>query len=73
MTITLPCRRTVTSYVSWGEIFFFRSQSNPTIILKIFFENELVEAYMWHLHSIMSMFHTKIQEVERKEIQNWKF
>jgi hypothetical protein len=44
---------------------FFLFQSNPPIILKKFFENELTEAYLRYLHSIMSIFHTNIQEIER--------
>jgi hypothetical protein len=49
-----------------GMKYFFLSQSNPPIILKKFFENELAETYLWHLHSTISKFHTKIQEIERK-------
>jgi hypothetical protein len=52
---------------------FFLSQSNPPIILERFFENELAESYLWHLHSRISMLHTKIQETEGKEIQYWRF
>jgi hypothetical protein len=32
--------------------------------LKKLFENELVESYQGHLHSIVSVFHTNIQEIE---------
>jgi hypothetical protein len=45
---------------------FFLFQSNLPMILKKLFENELVEASMWRLHSVMSMFHTNIQETERE-------
>jgi hypothetical protein len=45
---------------------FFLSQSTQPIILKKFFQNELPVAYLWRLHSKMSMFHTNIQEIRRE-------
>jgi hypothetical protein len=63
MATTLPCRGTITAYVSCREISFL-SQSNPPIILKEFYTNELAEAYLWHLHSIMSVFNTNNQGAE---------
>ena len=44
---------------------FFLSQEHPPTIIKQFFENEMSEIYMWHLHTLMSVFHTHIQTVER--------
>jgi hypothetical protein len=34
--------------------------------LKKFFENELAEAYLWHFYSVISIFLTYIQEIERQ-------
>jgi hypothetical protein len=45
---------------------FFLSHFNSPIILEKFFEKELAEAYRWHLHFIMSMFYTNIQEIGRE-------
>ena len=44
---------------------FFLSQSKPPTIIKKFFENELSEIYLQHIQSLMSVFHSRIQEVER--------
>ena len=44
---------------------FFLSQEHPPTIIKQFFENEMSEIYLWHLHSLMSVFHTHIQIVEK--------
>lgn len=44
---------------------FFLSQEHSPTIIKQFFENEMSEMYLWHLHSLMSVFHTHIQTVER--------
>ena len=44
---------------------FFLSQEHPPTIIKQFFENEMSEIHLWHLHSLMSVFHTHIQTVER--------
>jgi hypothetical protein len=45
---------------------FFLFQSNPPINLKKLFENEFAEAYLWHLHSVMLMFHINTQGIEGK-------
>jgi hypothetical protein len=65
MATTLPCCGTITAYVSCCEPFLL-SHSNPPIILKKFFENELAEAYLLHLHSTMSMFHANIREIDKE-------
>ena len=36
------------------------------MLLVKFFENELSECYLLLLHSLMSIFHTKIEALERK-------
>ena len=44
---------------------YFLSQEHPPIVIKRFFENEMSELYLWHMHSLMSMFRGRIQVVER--------
>ena len=44
---------------------FFLSQEHPPTTIKQFFGNEISEIYIWHLHSLFSVFHTHIQAVER--------
>ena len=45
---------------------YFLSQEHPPIVIKRFFENEMSELYLWHMHSLMSVFHGRIQVVERE-------
>jgi hypothetical protein len=64
MATTLSCHGTIPEDTAQPAVKpFFLSQSNPPIILKKFFENELAEASLWHLHFIMSIVHTNIQEL----------
>ena len=44
---------------------YFLSQEHPPIVIKRFFENEMSELYLWHMHSLTSMFHRRIQVVEK--------
>ena len=44
---------------------YFLSQEHAAIVIKRFLENEMSELYCWHMHSLMSMFHGRIQVVER--------
>lgn len=46
---------------------YFLSVPNPPKLLITFFENGLSEAYLWHLHSLMTIFHSKILEIEKEE------
>ncbi|KAK1879484.1 Catalase isozyme 1 [Dissostichus eleginoides] len=46
---------------------FFLSQQKPPIVIKKFFENEFSEIYLWHMHSLMSAFHTHIQDLEKEK------
>ncbi|KAJ4920774.1 hypothetical protein JOQ06_022780 [Pogonophryne albipinna] len=39
----------------------------PPIVIKKFFENEFSEIYLWHMHSLMSAFHTHIQDMEKEK------
>ena len=43
---------------------FLLSQEHPPIIIKQLFENAISEIYFWHMHSLISIFHTHIQIVE---------
>ena len=45
---------------------YFLSQEHPPIAIKRFFENEISELYLWHMHSLMSVFYGRIQVVERE-------
>ncbi len=45
---------------------FFLSQQKPTIVIKKFFENDFSEIYLWHMHSLVSVFHTFIQQMEKE-------
>ncbi|XP_032991851.1 uncharacterized protein LOC117038958 [Lacerta agilis] len=45
---------------------FFLSQNKPPTVLQEFFEHELSEAYLLHLQSLMSMFHSYVLELERE-------
>ena len=46
---------------------YFLSQEHPPIVIKRFSENEMSELYLWHMHSLMSEFHGRIQVVEREK------
>nr|XP_033948870.1 zinc finger protein 583-like [Pseudochaenichthys georgianus] len=46
---------------------FFLSQQKPPIVIKKFFENEFSEIYLWHMHSLMSAFHTHTQDMEKEK------
>lgn len=43
----------------------FLSQQKPPIVIKKFFENDFSEIYLWHMLSLMSVFHTYIQQMEK--------
>lgn len=43
---------------------YFCSQPHPPKILLTFFENQLSKAYLWHVHSLMSVFQKNILEIE---------
>jgi hypothetical protein len=47
---------------------YFLSLDKPPVILKTFFENDLSEAYLWFLHSLMSVFHFKIEGAQKEMI-----
>jgi hypothetical protein len=45
---------------------FFLSQAKSPKLIKTFFENEMSEIYLWHMQSIMSIFQSHIQEIEKE-------
>ena len=45
---------------------FFLSQEQPPTVIRTFFENEMSEIYLWHMHSLMAVFHTHIETIEKK-------
>lgn len=45
---------------------FFLSQDKSPAVIRKFFENDLSELYLWHLHSVMSVFQSHIGEIERE-------
>ena len=45
---------------------YFLSQEHPPIVIKRFFENEMSELYLWHMRTLMPVFHGRIQVVERE-------
>ena len=46
--------------------YYCLSQEHLPISIKRFFENEMSELYLWQIHSLMSVFHGRIQVVERE-------
>uniref|UniRef100_A0A8B9KYY9 DUF4371 domain-containing protein n=1 Tax=Astyanax mexicanus TaxID=7994 RepID=A0A8B9KYY9_ASTMX len=46
---------------------FFLSQDRPPVQIKTFFEDEFSEIYLWQMHSLMSVFQSNIQEMERED------
>ena len=58
---------------------YFLSREHPPIVIKRFFENEMSKLYLWHMHSLMSVFHGRIQVVESENnsvaevLKNLKF
>ena len=45
--------------------YFLSQEKSPTVIRK-FFEDDLSEVYLWHVHSLMSVFHSHIAEIEHE-------
>lgn len=46
---------------------YFLSTHCVPITLKYFFENELSEVYLFIAHSLMSIFQTKIEDIEKEK------
>ncbi|XP_030049150.1 protein FAM200B-like [Microcaecilia unicolor] len=44
---------------------FFLSQEEPPAVIRNFFENDFSEIYLWHMHSLMNVFHSHIEKLER--------
>ena len=45
---------------------YFLSQEKPPAVIRNFFCNDLSEIYLWHMQSLMSVFHSHIEEIERE-------
>lgn len=43
---------------------YFNSIDSPPKLLENFFKEDINEAYLWFVHSLMSMFHNNIQNIE---------
>ncbi|KMQ89919.1 hypothetical protein RF55_10387 [Lasius niger] len=46
---------------------YFLSLENPPKVLKIFFENDFSEAFLFTIHSTMNIMHTNIETIERAD------
>jgi hypothetical protein len=46
---------------------FFLSIDEPPKVIKQFFENELSEVYLWHLHSFVCVFYDHVLEMEQSK------
>lgn len=46
---------------------YFLSLPSPPKMLKKFFSSSLSKAYLWHLHSLMSVFHENIKEIQKEK------
>ena len=46
---------------------YFLSIEKPPVALKKFFENEATELYLWHLHSLVCIFHETVAKIERSK------
>lgn len=44
---------------------YFLSENNPPFIIKSFFQNSFSEAYLYFVHSLMTVFHQNIERIER--------
>lgn len=46
---------------------YFLSIEKPPVALKKFFENEVTELYLWHLQSVVCIFHETVAKIERSK------
>lgn len=61
----LPCIHRFLEMYDALKSLFLSDESFPKVI-STFFEKEINEAYLWFLHSLMSLFDSKIKNVERE-------
>lgn len=47
--------------------YFLSVEGTPTVI-KRFFEDPFSEIYLWHIHSLMPLFQSKIQAIEKEDV-----
>jgi hypothetical protein len=48
------------------------SENQIPIAIKSFFENPLNESYLWFIHSLMYIFHSKIEIMEKENNSFWE-
>ena len=65
MAIVVSRHQPYVADVSSVEILLLSQEKTPAVIRK-FFEDDLSEVYLWHVHSLMSEFHSNIAEIERE-------
>ena len=46
---------------------YFLSIEKPPVALKKFFENGVTELYLWHLHSVVCIFHETVAKIDRSK------
>lgn len=46
---------------------YFLTTNKTPVIIKMFFENDVNEIYLWYLHSLMAIFHSRIASLEREK------
>jgi hAT family C-terminal dimerisation region len=65
MAVTVSWYPALAGDVSSIEDFFLSRDKPPTVIRNLF-ENDLSELYLWHMHSLMSVFQSHIKIIERE-------
>lgn len=46
---------------------YFQLQKYPPVLITSFFENPLNESYLWFVHSLMNVFHSTIEKIEKEK------
>lgn len=46
---------------------FFLSESRPPQLLITFFSSRVSKAYLWHMHSLMVVFHENLEKIQREK------
>lgn len=48
--------------------FLKKEKNNASRTLRVFFENDLNEGYLWAVHSFMAIYHNRIKDTERTDV-----
>jgi hypothetical protein len=51
---------------------YFLSENEIPIAIKSFFENPLNDSYLWFIHSLMYIFHSKIEIMVKENNSIWE-